>query len=124
MTIFRIPDHPSPGDRVNRHIDWHPWLLALRSIWKHIISWNNSSRKIKKQETKLKYWSIYIYYFNLCKVNIKQALRSKFLVTAKGRYWQTLWEIGCQPLFCEFGCQHVHCTSALKHRDREIKQLI
>ena len=35
----------------------------------------------------------------------KQALRSKFLVTAKGWYWQTLKEIGCQTLFCESGCQ-------------------
>ena len=22
-------------------------------------------------------------------------------------------KIGCQPLFCESGCQHEHCTSAL-----------
>ena len=43
----------------------------------------------------------------------KQALRSKFLVTAKGWDWQTLQEIGFQPLFCESGCQPVHCTSAL-----------
>ena len=27
-----------------------------------------------------------------------QALQSKFLVTAKGRYWQALWEKGCQPI--------------------------
>ena len=50
--------------------------------------------------------------FRWCLQN-KQALRSKFLVTAKGWYWQTLLEIGCQPLFCESGCQPVHCTSAL-----------
>ena len=43
----------------------------------------------------------------------KQALRSKFLVTAKGWYWQTLKEIRCQTLFCESDCQPVHCTSAL-----------
>ena len=43
----------------------------------------------------------------------KQALRSKFLVTAKGWFWQTFLEIGCQPLFCESGCQPVHCTFAL-----------
>ena len=30
-----------------------------------------------------------------------------------GWYWQTLKEIGCQTLFCESGCQPVHCTSAL-----------
>ena len=43
----------------------------------------------------------------------QQALQSKFLVTAKGWYWQTLKEIGCLTLFCESGCQPVHCTSAL-----------
>ena len=35
------------------------------------------------------------------------------MVTAKGWYWQTLKEIGCQPLFCEAGCQPLHCTSVL-----------
>ena len=44
---------------------------------------------------------------------VQQALRSKFLVTVKGWYWQTLKEIGCQTLFCESGCQPVHFTSAL-----------
>ena len=45
-----IPDDPTSGDCVHCHIDWHPWLLALRSIWKHIITWNNSSRKIKNRK--------------------------------------------------------------------------
>ena len=35
------------------------------------------------------------------------------MVTAKGWYWQILYEIGCHPLFCESGCQPVYCNSAL-----------
>ena len=36
-----------------------------------------------------------LYYF----CNIQQALRIKFLVTVKGWYWHTLYDIGCHSLF-------------------------
>ena len=46
---------------------------------------------------------------------MKQALRSKFLVNAKGWYWQTLQEIGCQLIFCESGCQPINLTTTLSN---------
>ena len=56
-----IPDHPSPGDSVYCHIDWHPWLLAFRSIWRisHLDSrpyycfFSTKSSKTKKVSVKL-----------------------------------------------------------------------
>ena len=44
---------------------------------------------------------------------IKQALRSKFLVTAKGWYWQTSLEICYQLLSYDYGCYPVHWTCVL-----------
>ena len=46
-------------------------------------------------------------YFLKGRLQFKQALRSKFLVTAKGWFWQTLQEIGCQPVNLKYCMKRV-----------------
>ena len=45
-------------------------------------------------------------------MKFKQPLQ-KFSKTAKGWYWQTLWELCCQPLPHDSGCQPVYFTCVL-----------